>query len=223
MPQAGLHGMVGMAVRKLAPHRELLFLGILLGGFIPDLDNFAVAVATVAKLPTENIHGTLTHSIFFALLVFLVLWLIGFVTKKVVWTNLGIGLGIGLLLHDIVDILLWFTYRQPFWPIQLKVNLWPGITPPDWLAKLLLTAEFLFIALFFVLLDVFARERKTDQEYLKTLRIWIYGLLGWFALFSVLAFVIQAGYDTVYGLFYLVALGLVIGVTIRMRKTVESI
>lgn len=223
MPQSGLHGMVGMAVRKLAPRREWLFLGILLGGFIPDLDFFAVGVATVLKLPTENIHGTLTHSVFFALFIFLVFWIIGLATRNSHWTNLGIGLGIGILLHIIVDILLWFTTWQPLWPIKLSVNLWPGITPPDWLARLLQTAEFLFLGLFFIILDIFAREQKTDSEYLRTLRLWTYGLLGWFVLFSILAFVMQGTFANFYGLFYLVALGLGIGVTIRMRKTVEAI
>jgi hypothetical protein len=47
MAQAGLHALVGAAMQKVAPKREWLMLGIILGSLFPDLDNYAVAVATV--------------------------------------------------------------------------------------------------------------------------------------------------------------------------------
>ncbi len=57
MAQAGIHALVAMAVQK-DPERAWLMLGIVLGSMLPDADNLAVAVATVAKLPTE---GTAPH------------------------------------------------------------------------------------------------------------------------------------------------------------------
>ena len=42
-----------------------LLLGIVLGNLLPDADNFAVAAATVAGLPTGGLHRTFTHSLFF--------------------------------------------------------------------------------------------------------------------------------------------------------------
>lgn len=82
MAQAGMHAMVGMAVQKVAGKKEWLLLGVILGSFIPDMDNLGVAVATVAKLPTEGIHRTLTHSIFFAIAVAVVFYFIGQGKKK---------------------------------------------------------------------------------------------------------------------------------------------
>ena len=64
MAQAGIHGLAGMAVRKWTPSREWLMTGIVLGNLLPDADNLAVAVATVAGLPTEGLHRTFTHSLF---------------------------------------------------------------------------------------------------------------------------------------------------------------
>ena len=66
MAQAGLDGLAGMAVRKWTPGRTWLILGIVLGNLFPDLDNFAVAVATVTGLPTEGLHRTFTHSLFYS-------------------------------------------------------------------------------------------------------------------------------------------------------------
>ena len=57
MAQAGIHGLAGMAVRKWTPSREWLMTGIVLGNLLPDADNLAVAVATVAGLPTEGLHA----------------------------------------------------------------------------------------------------------------------------------------------------------------------
>ncbi len=41
MAQAGIHGMVGMAVRKWVPKKEWLMLGIVLGNMLPDMDALA--------------------------------------------------------------------------------------------------------------------------------------------------------------------------------------
>ncbi len=63
MAQAGIHGLICAAVRKLTPARLWLMLGIVLGSLIPDADNLAVALATVLKHPTEALHRTFTHSL----------------------------------------------------------------------------------------------------------------------------------------------------------------
>ena len=73
MAQAGMHGMVGMVVKKFTGRAEWLLLGTLLGSFIPDMDNVGVAVATLTGASTEGIHRTLTHSVFFMVAVVVVL------------------------------------------------------------------------------------------------------------------------------------------------------
>jgi membrane-bound metal-dependent hydrolase YbcI (DUF457 family) len=72
MAQAGIHSLVGTAMRRWTPERTWILLGIVLGSLLPDTDNLAVAVATVLKLPTEGLHRTFTHSLFTALAVALV-------------------------------------------------------------------------------------------------------------------------------------------------------
>ncbi len=65
MAQAGIHGMVAMAVRKWTPSRKWLMLGIVLGNILPDADNIAVAIATLTGKSTEGLHRTFTNSLFF--------------------------------------------------------------------------------------------------------------------------------------------------------------
>ena len=222
MPQAGIHSLVGMAVRKWTPRVEWLMLGIVLGNLFPDTDNLVVAIATVAKLPTEGIHRTFTHSLFTVVAILAVFYLVAALTKKRRWLNFGIGMGVGVSMHILLDLLLWFNGVALLWPIPSWVDLWSWYTPPVWLNNLLLTGEYLFFALYFILLAALARRQKTDGEYQKTLLIWTIIQFVLFAVLTVLVFEMSKGFTTLNGLIYLLSLALAIGVTIRMRRTVES-
>jgi membrane-bound metal-dependent hydrolase YbcI (DUF457 family) len=223
MAQAGIHGLIGTAVRKLSPARAWLMLGIVLGNLIPDLDNLAVAAATVMKLPTQGLHRTFTHSLFMVVAVLIIFYLFGVLTKQPRWTNLGVGLGVGILMHILLDLLTWFDGVELLWPLPTWVNLWGSYTPPVWFDKLMMSAEFLFFAIFFVGLAGIAHKNSTDPEYLGKLRFWTWIQTALFVVFTVLVFVMQKGFMTPYGAIYLLSLGLAIGVTIRMRKTVEAV
>jgi membrane-bound metal-dependent hydrolase YbcI (DUF457 family) len=167
MAQAGLHGLVGMAVKKMAGKKEWLLLGILLGSFIPDMDNLGVAVATVAKMPIAEgvggIHRTLTHSVFFAVAVIAVFYFIGQAKKETRWLNLGLGLGLGIFLHSLLDLVLWFNGVALFWPIPIWINLWSNFPAPGWY-DFMEPAEFLFFGLFLWALGGWARKFSTDGD-----------------------------------------------------------
>ncbi len=223
MAQAGIHSLIGTAVRKWAPVREWLMLGIILGSLLPDTDNLAVAVATMMKLPTDGLHRTFTHSLFIVVAVVLVFYFISALAKQPRLANLGIGLGVGILMHILLDLVIWFNGVAILWPIPSWVNLWAGFTPPVWFDKLMLSTEFLFFALFFIGLDVAARKRSSDQDYLTKLRVWTWVQIILFAVFTILVYVMQKGFMTPYGAVYLLSLALAFGVTIRMRKTVEAL
>jgi membrane-bound metal-dependent hydrolase YbcI (DUF457 family) len=221
MAQAGIHSILGVAVKKWTPERSWLLLGVVLGSLLPDTDNLAVAVATLAGQPTEGLHRTFTHSLFTVLTVVAIFFIVAQVTRQPRWKNLGIGLGIGITLHILLDLLLWFDGVEILWPIPSWVNLWSGVTPPLWFENLMMTTEFLFLALFFLGLARLARRQGTDLSYLRQLRVWTWAQLGLFAIFTVLVYTLSKGFMTPYGLAYLLSLGLAIGVTIRMRQTIN--
>lgn len=222
MAQAGIHALVAVAVRKWTPSKTWLMLGIMLGNLVPDADNLAVAIATLLKKSTEGLHRTFTHSLVTIAVVIAIFYLVQLLTKKEKWGYLGLGLGIGILMHIILDLLIWFNGVAIFWPFPFWLNLWQGITPPGWFDKLMMSTEFLFFAMFFLALYQIARKRRTDVDYLKTLRIWIIVQLALFLLFTVLVYVMQKGFMTPYGAIYLLSLALAIGIAIRMRKTIAS-
>ena len=222
MAQAGMHGLVGMAVRKMAGKKEWLLLGILLGSFVPDMDNVGVAVATLAKLSTAGIHRTMTHSVFFMAAVVIVFYLVGQWRKDVRWTNLGLGLGLGMLLHSLLDLFIWFNGVALFWPLPIWINLWANTTPPAWFMKFMDPAEFLFFGLYLWTLGLWARKTGTDNEFMKIHRIWLILEAALFVIFTPLTYVMTKGFLTIFGVFYLLSIFMAFFVTIRMRKTVEA-
>jgi membrane-bound metal-dependent hydrolase YbcI (DUF457 family) len=215
--------MLGVAVKKWSPARKWLMLGIVLGNLLPDADNLAVAIATLTGNETDGLHRTFTHSLFFVAAIIIVFYGIAWATKKGGISNLGVGLGIGVLMHILLDLLIWFNGVEILWPLASWINLWEGVTPPEWWSKLMMPIENLFFALFFLTLASTAHKQNTDKDFLPKLRIWtwVQGVL--FIAFLVMVFTMDTGFMTIFGAVYLLSLGLAFGITIHMRNTVEAI
>ncbi len=223
MAQAGIHALLGAALRVKTQKRELLLLGVILGNLLPDLDNLAVAIATLSGNSVEGLHRTFSHSLITTVVIFGLFYLIGQAAKKQAWINLGAGLGIGMVMHILIDLLVWFDGVEILWPIPSWINLWEGVSPPQWWSDLMMPIEFLFMAGFIVLLGNWAQKTDTNLAYLKTLRIWAVILVGLFIVFTALVYTLESGFLVPFGAAYLVALGLVIGVTLRMKKTINNV
>ncbi len=222
MAQAGIHAFVGAATRKIAPRKEWFMLGIVLGNLFPDLDNYAVAIATLTGSDPHGLHRTFTHSVFTVLLVGFLFFIVARLQGQPKWFNLGIGLGLGIAMHIVLDLVIWFNGVELLWPFGGWVNFWEGISPPVWFGKLLNPAEFLFFALFLGWLGKTARSQQTDSEALPTLRRWTIAMWIFFLIFTPLAFVMSKGFLTIFGAFYLLALTATFVLTVRMRRTLAQ-
>ena len=223
MAQAAMHSMVGMAVRKWTPAREWLILGIVLGNLLPDADNLAVAVATVTGGSTAGLHRTFTHSLFFIVAIILVFQLVATLTKRPRWGNLGLGLGIGVFMHILLDLLIWFDGVEILWPLPSWINLWAGVTPPEWFNLLMLPVEMLFFGLYFGMMLVLAQRQGTDLQRVKGLKVWTAVQFILFFLFLVLVYTMESGFMTIYGAAYLLSLIVAAVITIQMRQTLEAV
>ena len=225
MPQNGLHAIAGVAARRWMPKREWLLLGVVLGSMVPDLDNLAVAYATLTGADTHGLHRTFTHSLFTILAVLAGFSLVAAATKNRKWNNVGVGLGIGILMHVLLDLVLWFNGVELFWPIRYELNFWRGFQTPEWLGILLETGEFLAFGLYFLVLGSTARQLNTDTEYRGSTRTWMYIEFVLFVIFTALFFIFGAkGLPyTIFGALYLLSALVAIAITIRMRKTFETL
>jgi membrane-bound metal-dependent hydrolase YbcI (DUF457 family) len=225
MPQAGVHAIVGIAARRWMPQREWLLLGVVLGNMFPDLDNRAVAYATLTRVDAHGLHRTFTHSVFTILAVIILFYLIAALTKDRKWNNFGIGFGIGILMHILFDLIVWFNGVELLWPIRYELNFWSWFVMPDWLIILLDTGEFLAFGLYFLLLGSLARRQNTDMQHQLSSNLWMYIEFGLFILFTALFFRIGAeGLPrTIFGVLYLLSIIIAIVITIQMSKTVETL
>jgi membrane-bound metal-dependent hydrolase YbcI (DUF457 family) len=226
MPQNGIHAIVGVISRKWMPKKEWLVLGVVLGNMFPDLDNFVVAYATLAKLPDPgHYHRTFTHSIFTLIGMVLLFYIIAAITKNEKWKSFGLGFGAGILMHVLLDLVLWFNGVELLWPLShFELNFWSWFVMPGWLKILLDTGEFLAFGLYFLLLGSLARQYGTDAESQGSSKIWAYIEFGLFILFTVLFFVIgvKGLHYTIYGALYLITMIVSIVMTIRMKRTLEA-
>ena len=82
--------------------------------------------------------------------------------------------------------------------------------------------EFLCLALYFIARERTARRPNTDGSYLHTLRVWTAEQSALSVVFLVLMYLMPTGFLVPFGALYLVSLGIVLGVTIRTRATIEA-
>jgi membrane-bound metal-dependent hydrolase YbcI (DUF457 family) len=225
MPQNGIHAIVGVAARKWMPKKEWLLLGAVLGNMFPDLDNLAVAYATLTKGDTHALHRTFTHSVFTIIAVLVLFYVIAAVTKNQKWKNFGIGFSIGILMHILLDLVLWFNGVELFWPLGGEINFWAWFTVPAWLNILLETGEFLAFGFYFLLLGSLARQNNTDAGRQGATKIWAYAEFALFVIFAILFFARgTTGLPyTIFGALYLLSIIIAMIITIQMRITVETV
>jgi len=225
VPQNGIHAIVGIAARRWMPIKEWLLPGLVLGNMLPDLDNLAAAYATLTGADTHGLHRTFTHSFFTIAAILVLFYMITSLTKNPKWRNFGLGLGIGILMHILLDLVAWFNGVELLWPIRYELNFWSWFTTPVWLKIFMDTGEFLAFGLFFSLLGSLAHRHKTDDASLSALRAWAYVQFSLFALFTFLFFFMPALplLYTIFGVLYLISSIAAIVLTVRMRQTVEMV
>jgi len=230
MPQNGIHAIVGVASRRWMPKREWLLLGVVIGNMFPDLDNLVVAFATLALGQSaaeagEMYHRTFTHSIFTIFTAMILFYIIAAVTQNEKWRNFGIGFGAGILMHILVDLVMWFNGVELFWPIRYELNFWSWFVTPVWLKLFLDTGEFLAFGLYFMLLASLAHRFGTDAARQSATKIWAYIEFALFVLITTLFFTMGAGgllYQA-FAVLYLLSLILSVMITIRMKSTIEAL
>ncbi len=228
MPQNGIHAMVGVAARKWMPQKEWLLLGVVLGNMFPDLDNVLVAVATLQKQPTEEAmeiyHRTFTHSVFTILAVLILFYAIAAMTKNQKWNNFGQGFGAGILMHILLDLVIWFNGVALFWPFGGELNFWSWFVVPPWLKILLDTGEFLAFGLYCMLLVSLVNKHGTNRDYAGKARAFAYIQFVLFVLFTILFFAVKMKLlATIFGALYLVSMIIAMLMTIKMRQTIETV
>ncbi|MDI6824979.1 MAG: metal-dependent hydrolase [Bacillota bacterium] len=232
MAQSGFHGIIGLygsralAGSGAASAREKgdLKFGFVLGNIVPDVDLLPLVLLYLydSRL-AMSMHRTFTHSLLMAAAVYFV-----FAARR--RPGLALGLAAGMVLHDLVDVAVWFSGVDLLWPLGLlglpsTVNLWANLHIPGVVGSLLGAADYLAYGIYFVVLRRAALRQETCLSFLPRLRL--YTGLQWVltAIFVVLALMLSHSLFNVlhYALFTLVMLPLAIYITVKMRPVIEVI
>jgi len=236
MAQAGFHGLIGLAgaaVRRdeqspVAVSGAWKF-GFVLGNLLPDADFFLLGpMFLVNSAAARTLHRSFSHS-------FLT---IGVLTMVLTWLargrsdrrSLAFGLGLGMVLHSLVDIFVWFSGVNVLWPlgylgVPSEINLWAMLPVPGVVSSLLGAVDYLAFALFFLYLGRLAKRLGTNGAFLPRLRFFGVLNLTVFVVYSALAFLLKPGLFEIahYALFILAFFPICLYVTVKMRPTIEKI
>lgn len=239
MAQVGLHALVGLVVgerllngyvRNQTGRRALLF-GFVLGNIIPDLDFLAVvSMYPIDPAQAMDLHRGFSHSLLAAAAL-----AFGFFVAAV-WMSdpyigyLGSGLSLGVAGHFLLDMFIWFSPVDIFWPLSVfgmipPVNLWWWWSTPPLLARLLGAAEFAAFALYYDHLARLATAFDTDTD--MTPVVQRMATMCWLAWALVTALAVDLP-DTEFSIYLYIPMGIVfmpscLYLTWRMQTTIEHL
>ncbi len=246
MAQSGFHGILGLAVVRAiggrssktgvspvekgqTPEAELkrgVVFGYVLGNILPDADLLPLAITFLfdSRL-AMRMHRTATHS----LVVIVPLMLLGLLFLRGRGKGMALGLGLGAITHSMLDIFVWFSSVDLLWPlgtwsVPSVVNLWSGVEVGRVAGNFLGALDYLAFALYYAFLAKMARARETDADFLPQLRVFTVLNLAFFAVYTVLSFVLSKGLFEIahYAMFVLVFFPIAVYTTVKMRSTIEA-
>lgn len=106
----------------------------------------------------------------------------------------SIGLGIGCLIHILLDIVMWFTFVDIVWPLSIfdyasVVNIWDGVQLPKLASIILTSSETILFSFYLTFIRVFTKrqekkyqmtrgslpsDNESSQLLLNTKQVWIF-------------------------------------------------
>lgn len=229
MAQIGLHPVFALAARKTFSTNKWFATGLALGALLPDADSYIVAYGFLlggmdTSQAQELFHRTFTHSVFFAMGIGLLFYLLSRLRRDKNLATFGFGLATGIaVLHIVPDIFIWFRGVEAFWPLG-GINLWGTVSYPENIQRLERATNFWSFSLYFIYLASVARKSNTNQDYMPKLRRYTQVQLGISVLFTLLAFILSSKMYNILdgGALLLFAFPNAMWVTWQMRETIEE-
>jgi membrane-bound metal-dependent hydrolase YbcI (DUF457 family) len=238
MAQGGLHALIGTVIVKATgkdaaePGRAVaaksFAFGFVTGNVLPDVDLAALALVYFFDRDLAlKMHRTATHSLV-VIALFTTIGLLFSTTRG--GRSFFQGLGTGMVLHVLFDVLMWFSAVDILWPlgrfgIPSEVNLWTWFSLPRLWLDLLGSADFLLMALFYQYLLGRGRMYGTNVRFLPALRSFMLLHLALFAAFAGLPFFLSADMFEIvhYDAIVLLTLPMTAVAVIRARPTIERL
>jgi membrane-bound metal-dependent hydrolase YbcI (DUF457 family) len=152
MPQMGLHmtlGLLGTTARSRIPRGART--GFVIGSILPDLDFLLlIPIYSFDRDLALSLHRSFTHSLLVVAGIALMAFLLRLSNTPSSSTLLGCALG--MVVHDVLDVFMWFAPVGLLWPFGESLNVLDGARVPDLFWNLSFSLEPAAYALFLILL-----------------------------------------------------------------------
>ena len=185
MAQSGIHAFSGILLSKLLKNKKWLVPSLIFGSILPDIDILISAIAFLLGgtiNDAESIHRTFTHSLFTVIIIYFIFLSIAEITSKQKFKVIGEGLCIGMTIHIVLDLFLWFESISLLWPMQpylmQPTNIWSDIALSNnqIFKKILLSLEFILFRTYgWFLINKFIDNRNIEycSWFIKNISKWI--------------------------------------------------
>ena len=111
MIPAGLNAIISYQTKKIIPYEKYIMTGIVFGSMLPNIEIIFTSISSLFQiiLKSEQIfHRTFTHSIFTLIFIYLIFAILSELKQNKNIKTIGKGIAIGMLIHYLADIALWF-------------------------------------------------------------------------------------------------------------------
>jgi len=171
MSQMGIHLTTGLiGTNKKLFRKSYLGLGFLIGNIFPDLDFiFLIPLRFIDRELSLLFHRSFTHSVFLVLFILFIASLTRILFKNNVYLFL-FGLAIGISVHILFDIFMWFSYVDFLWPLDKTISLYSNLDLPWFTPNIVSSFETACYGLFLL---IFRKNYASQDKHLK----WIVFLL----------------------------------------------
>ena len=247
MSQSGLHALTGiwfnrlifMENREAAVHHSAVETppgafkyGIVLGNIAPDVDFFLLGPVYLWNSDWAiTLHRSWSHSLLLQA-AFVFLLFMTWTGRNPVRRRFVQGLWLGLAMHSLADLLLWFSPVELGWPLGMLGlpsvwDWWGDYVPPGWFSNFLGALDYFFAAWFFLLLARTAEHLGVDRPMIQPARRWARFMAMLFPFYLVLSWLLAAQPSLFnilhYAVYILLLLPLEIWLLYRMKETVARI
>ena len=174
MAQSGIHAFSGIIASKYFKNKKWFISSMVFGTIVPDIDIVFSAIAFLwgySINDAEAIHRTFTHSIFTIIILYFIFLSISEITSDKKFRTIGKGLCIGIGIHIVLDVFLWFNSINLLWPLQPyliePLNIWKNISlgGNDITRKFLLAFEFIFFRIYgWFLINKFIENKSNHSN-----------------------------------------------------------
>jgi len=229
MAQAGLHAYIGLLARNKFPSKKWLFTSFLIGTIIPDIDLILIPLGLLLQFNIEEsiflFHRTFSHSLITLLVIYLLFLIIYEIKKKVNLLYICNGFCLGILLHIIIDIFLWFKPIHVFWPLPInKIHFFQSIKLSYTLKTFLLSMEFFLFRVFaWKLINIIIKHPSKNVRAIKHLSQFMKIELIFLITFIISSIILNQKYILhLFWIFYVPSLIFIIIILLRMKDSINK-